>query len=282
MNPAHLVQLAITGSIVLLVFALGLRATPEEATYLLRRPAKFARAVISMYVVVPAVATLLALSFEFRRPVEIALLATAVSPVPPILPGRQLKLGGHAGYVFGLLVAMALCAIVTVPLSVRFLGWIAGRDAGIDASEVARLLGQTILAPLLAGLLVRRVAPLMAGRASPILSKVGSVLLLGGLLPILVTSAPAMWLLVGNGTIVAVLAVVAAAVGAGHWLGGEDRGERRALAVACAMRHPGVALAIGRLNFPDDTLIPAAVLVFVLQAAIVTSLYGLAVRHRRP
>jgi hypothetical protein len=36
MDLAQLIRLAITASILLLVFALGLRATPEDATYLFR------------------------------------------------------------------------------------------------------------------------------------------------------------------------------------------------------------------------------------------------------
>jgi bile acid:Na+ symporter, BASS family len=38
MDLVQLIRLAITASILLLVFALGLRATAEDATYVLRRP----------------------------------------------------------------------------------------------------------------------------------------------------------------------------------------------------------------------------------------------------
>jgi BASS family bile acid:Na+ symporter len=34
----------------------------------------------------------------------------ALSPVPPILPGKQLRFGGRANYVYGLLLAAALSA----------------------------------------------------------------------------------------------------------------------------------------------------------------------------
>jgi BASS family bile acid:Na+ symporter len=40
------------------------------------------------------------------------------------------------------------------------------------------------------------------------------------------------------------------------------------------MRHPGVALAIARLNFPDETLVPAAVGLFLLVNLLVTLPYG--------
>jgi BASS family bile acid:Na+ symporter len=46
------------------------------------------------------------------------------------------------------------------------------------------------------------------------------------------------------------------------------------LAIVSAMRQPGVALAIARTNFPDNKLVPAAILLFALVAAITTTIYG--------
>lgn len=40
-----------------------------------------------------------------------------------------------------------------------------------------------------------------------------------------------------------------------HWLGRPDPDDRTALAIASSMRHPGVALAIARLNFPEEMLV---------------------------
>jgi bile acid:Na+ symporter, BASS family len=116
MTIAELIPLVIQTSILLLVFGLGLHATLEDVTYLFRRPGLLVRALLAMGVVVPFVAAVLAAVFDLYPPVEIALLLLAVSPVPPILPGKQLKLGGHASYVYGLLVTAALFAIVLVPL----------------------------------------------------------------------------------------------------------------------------------------------------------------------
>ena len=274
MDLVQLIRLAITASILLLVFALGLRATAEDATYLFRRPARFLRGFLAMGVIVPAVAGALAALFDLAPAVEIALLAMAVSPVPPILPGKQLKLGGRSRYVFGLLVAAALVAVVFVPLAIKVLGWLFGREAHGDAGVVARVVGITVLLPLAAGLTVRRVAPMVAERIAPWTARVGNVLLLAGLLPVLIAVGPAIVSLVGNGTVLAIAAVVVTGLLAGHWLGGPDPDDRTALAIAASMRHPGVAMAIARLNFPAEPLVPAAVLLFLLVNVIVTLPYG--------
>jgi BASS family bile acid:Na+ symporter len=80
--------------------------------------------------------------------------------------------------------------------------------------------------------------------------------------------------LVGNGTVLAIAAMGVTGLLAGHWLGGPDPDDRTALAIASSMRHPGVALAIARRNFPEEPLVPAAVLLFLLVNVIVTLPYG--------
>jgi BASS family bile acid:Na+ symporter len=275
MNPAALVRLALTASILLLVFALGLRSTVADATYVIRRPRLILRGFLAMAVVVPVVAAALATLFDLRTPVRIALLALVVGPVPPLLPAKQLGRGARAQYVHGLLVAAALASIVVVPAAVEVLGWLFGREAHAPLALVARIVGTTVLLPLLAGLAVRRLAPGLAERVAPWATRAGNVLLLAGLAVVLIVTWRDVLVLIGNGTVLAMAGVVLAGLAAGHWLGGPDPADRTALALASSMRHPGLALAIARLNFPEETLVPAAVLLFILVNVILTLPYGI-------
>jgi BASS family bile acid:Na+ symporter len=274
MTIAQLIPIVVQASILLLVFGLGLHATLEDVSYLFRRPGLLVRALLAMGVVVPFVAAVLAAVFDLYPPVEIALLLLAVSPVPPILPGKQLKLGGHASYVYGLLVTAALFAIVLVPLMIEVLGRVFQREAHIAPAAIAKVVLITVLAPIVAGLAVRHFAPALAERIASFVTRLGTVLLIVGLLPILVTAWPGIVSLIGNGTILAIAAVVIAGLIAGHLLGGPDPDDRTALAIASSMRHPGVALAIAKVNFPDEKLVFAAVLLFAVMNAIVTIPYA--------
>jgi BASS family bile acid:Na+ symporter len=281
MGPGDLIRLALTASILLLVFALGMRANVEHATYLFRRPARLLRGFLAMGVVVPVVAAALAALVHLDPAVEIALLLMAVSPIPPILPSKQLELGGRSRYVFGLLVAASLLAIVVVPLAIEVLGRVFHREAHVGAGVVARVVGVTVLVPLAVGIVVRRLAPAAAERVAPRVSRVGNVLLLAGLVAVLFFMAPAIVTLVGNGTILVIALIVGTGLLAGHWLGGPDPDDRTALAIASSTRHPGVALAIARLNFPEETRVPAAVFLFLLVNALVTLPYGAWRRRQR-
>ena len=103
---------------------------------LFRQPGKLAPSLLSMNVLMPVVAALIAALFDLHAPVEIALISLAVSPVPPVLPKKQLKAGGHTSYVFGLLVAAALLAVVFVPVAVDVLGRVFGRTARVSPVNI--------------------------------------------------------------------------------------------------------------------------------------------------
>src|SRR5688500_17262339 len=159
MDGPQILKVLATTSILLLVFALGARATLADATSLVRElfrpPYWLLRALVAMYVIVPAAAVLMGLVLDLPRPIRVGLLAIAVAPIPPILPRRQLDLGGSPGHVFGLLVAVSLFAIVQVPLMVGVIGRVFGQDVSFGPGRVAGVIGVTILLPLAAGLVLR-------------------------------------------------------------------------------------------------------------------------------
>jgi len=283
MDPTQLIKLALTVSILLLVFALGMRASLADATTLLRQlfrpPYRLLRAVSAMFVLVPLVAVLMAKLLDLSLPVETAIVAMALAPIPPILPGKQLKFGGESDYVFGLLVAISLVAILIVPLSVHVIGEVFNRDAKIGFVDVAKLIAVTILAPLLAGLAVKSWAVDTANRLVPLVAHIGTVLLALALIPVLASAWPAVMALIGHGAVAAIAMVVIAASAAGHALGGPAPDERTALAFASSMRHPGVAGAIASLSVPEEPRTQAAILLYLLVAVVATSIYG-AIRKR--
>ncbi len=278
MDAQALIKAAISASILMLVFALGLRASFADATSLFRElfrpPRRLLRALIAMYIVVPAVAVGLGLLFDLSVPVRAGMLAMAIAPIPPILPGKQLKFGGSSAHVFGLLVAVSLCAIVLVPLVLGVIGQVFHHQAAFSPAQVAGLIGSTVLLPLLAGLAFRHFAPQWAERLAPWVSRLGTVLLIAGALPVLIAAAPAMAALVGDSSVLAIAALVASAIGAGYALGGPNEDERLTVAIASAMRHPGIALAIVTLNVPEAPMAGAAVLLYVLVSVVLTTLLG--------
>jgi bile acid:Na+ symporter, BASS family len=284
MHGPEIIKLLTTTSILLLVFALGAHATLADATSFIRRvfrrPYWLLRALVVMYVVVPPVAVWMGLAFDLARPVRVGLLAISIAPIPPILPGKQLKLGGSPAHVFGLLVAVSLSAIVQLPLMVGVIGWVFGKEASFGPWQVARLISVTILVPLMAGLMAQRLAPRWADLVAPWTSRLGTVLLFVVVAIVLVKTWPVMVSLMGGGALLAMIVTAATGIVAGHWLGGPDPSDRALLAVASAMRHPGIAIAVATANVPEEPRLVAAILLYVIVALVLTSLYGAAIRRR--
>lgn len=280
MSLAEVIPLLLKASIYAIVFSIGLRAGLSEATWALRHPRPLMIGVFAMFVVMPLVSAALAALFELPPPVELILVAVALSPVPPILPNKELKAGARAAQAVGLMVAAGLLAIVMVPFGAELIASWFGLDVEVPVALALKIVATSILIPLAAGLLLRAAAPKLAERIADPVGKLASAVLLLAVLLIVVKSAPAMWRLVGGGTLAAFAAFVAIGLGVGHVLGGPDDANRTVLALATASRHPAIALAIATAVAPDAPLLMPAILLYLLLGAVVTGVY-LAVRRRR-
>src|SRR5262249_8444389 len=163
-----------------------------------------------------------------------------VSPVPPFLPIKQVKSGGHAAYAIGLLVVAAALAILFVPLDVELFGLVFGIQIAISPLDVAGVVLTTVLGPLAAGLLGRRLAPAFATRIAHPVTLTGMILVVVALVPVLFVSWRGVVAVVGDGTLLAMVAFIAVGLAVGHFLGGAEPSDRLVLALATATRHPGV------------------------------------------
>lgn len=94
-----------------------------------------------------------------------------------------------------------------------------------------------------------------------------------GILFILFNALPAIPPLIGNGTVIAIIIFILIGLAAGHSLGGPDPDDRTVLALSTVSRHPGIAIAIAHINFPEQKLALAAIVLYLLVNAVVTILY---------
>ena len=264
MSLDRLVLLAIQASIFLTVFGYGLQARTDDVLFLVRRPRVLARSVLAMFVIMPIVAIAITAAFDFHPAVEIALVALAISPIPPLLPRRQVKGGGRASYAIALMAMAALLSIAFIPLAVYAIGQLFDQVFAISPGAVARLALLTVLVPLAAGMVFRALASNVADRIQRPVGLIAMVLLGVGALAILAGALPAMLALVGNGTILVIVAFVAIGLAVGHYLGGRDREDQVVLAISTAARHPAIALVIGQATHPQEKLVIGAILLYLL------------------
>jgi BASS family bile acid:Na+ symporter len=261
--------LGLQASIMLTVLGFGLTATWSQATFLFRNPTLLVRAVLSMSVVMPVVVAILVAWVDFRYPVALALVALAVSPVPPIVQKKELTAGGRMDYVVGLMVAMSVLAIVLVPLSLTILDRVFDKHGVVTVGAIAAIMAKTVLAPLAVGLALHRWWPASRKASGAVLAVAGILLAVTALI-LLVGLWPIVRTFIGNGMIVAMAVVALVGLLVGHALGGPMEADRTALAMSTASRHPAVALAVatsGTLGEIKTEL--AIILAYLVVATIV-------------
>ena len=282
MEALHeLVPLALRTSVFLIVFAIGLDVSFRDTSYLFRRPGLLLRSITAIDIIVPAFAALMVALLPLHPFVKTGIVLMAVSPFAPILPGKELKTGGRKSYVYDLLFVISTLSIVIVPVTVALLGAAFGEKASIAPGAVAKLILTSVILPLAAGMIVRRIWPARSKRAKPVISTVASIVLAVAVLPVLFAVWHSVVALIGDGTVLAILAVVAVGFLAGHLLGGPDPRDRAVLAISSASRHPGIALLIAGANFREPR-VKAVILLFLVVGLIATVFYQVWCKRRYP
>lgn len=272
MTSMQMILLAISVSIILTVFALGLDARPKDLIWLFRRPGLLVRSILSMNVFMVILAVAITFIFHLAPAVKIAIVALALSPVPPTLPKKEHKAGGIGSYGIGLMVAAALFSLILVPVWLKLLGSYFGFEVHFALGKIIPIILTKILAPLVAGTLVGKFAPKFAELILKPVKILAAVLLIGAVVPVLFVSRHAMWAMVGNGVLIAMLLFALIGILLGQFLGGPDLDNRSVLALATSARHPGIAIAIAALSFPQQK---HAVLIVILFHLIVGAIVAI-------
>lgn len=273
MKAAEVILLVVRASLALTVLAVCLNARTGDATYLLRHPILLLRSFVAMNVVMPFVALWFAIVFALNPAVKVALITLAISPVPPVLPGKALKSGGDSSYTVSLLTTMSALSIVVIPLTMACFGVLFDLPLSVRPTTIANIVVNGILIPVAIGLGTRRFVPVLANKLVRPIDIVARTMLVAGLIPLLVTTWPAVHSVVDDGTLLAIVGITAIGLGVGHTFGGPARDDRPVLALATASRHPAVAVAVASAMFPNERMVGAAVVANVVVAAIVSLPY---------
>jgi BASS family bile acid:Na+ symporter len=272
MTPQALIILALKISIVLTVLGFGLRATLSDLLCLFRKPRLLFLSLFAMFIIMPLFAILLTRLFSFTPAVAVALIAISISPVPPLLPQRITK-SGIAPYGLGLMATAGSLSIVFIPLATFLIGKYFDKPFAMSPEAIAKMIFPSVLIPLAVGMLLKRFVPAFAQRIAHPLSLVATILLVLGGLFVLIFAMPGVWLLIGNGTILAFVAFILVGLVAGHFLGGKDPDEHVPLALSTACRHPALAITIAGVNDPKEHHVLSAVLLYLLLNVVLTLPY---------
>lgn len=201
---------------------------------LVRERRLLARSLLSIFVIAPAIALAVVELIAMPNTAKVAIVALSLSILPQALPRKEHAAGGDRQYANALTLTVA---IVVVPLLAELLGQITGRPYGVPPSEIAGYVLLILGAPLVAGVLVRRVWSGAAEVLSEPLKRIAVTVALVSVVIHGVSTAPAMLGLIHPGPLVGMLLFTVGSLAVGHFLGGPDREDRIVLALESATRH---------------------------------------------
>ena len=269
--PQWLLSAMAATTVFTIMFDLGLAVGPTDFTWIRERFPLLLKGLFSVLIAVPAVAWLVAQAFELPHAAEIGILLMAISPGAPVALRRSLGAGGHRAYAPVLQVAVAMLAVVSMPLSIAAFNEYYGGRATIDPTVLAKQVFVAQLLPFSLGVALRRLLPVSGQWLEPRLRRIGGVLLV----VLLVLALIDIWqVVVGAGlrVMLAIALVTVLALAIGHLLGGPLPATRTATAISSAARNPGLALLVTTLNGAPPA-ITAAVLAYLVFSALVVIPY---------
>jgi len=263
-----LLPIALNVAIAIAIFSYALRAGPDDLRFLVRERRLMGLSLISIFIVTPAIAVAVVEWIDMPNAARLAIVALSFSIIRPTLPSKQIAAGGRGPYANALALTVAVLAIPIVPLLVNLSGKASGHPYGVPPGEIAGYVAAVVAIPLLIGLLVRWRLPGPAGRLAEPLKRLSAVISTGAVAIMVLSSLPAIWGLLGTGTIAGMALFTLGSMGVGHLMGGPEPADEVVLALSSATRHPAIALTVASANYPEQRVSHALVLCLIVNAII--------------
>jgi BASS family bile acid:Na+ symporter len=270
MGIDRIVNFLATVTLFEMMVTVGLGVTIAEVARVARDWRVVARAGLANYVIVPAAAVLLLLVFHAAPLVAAGFLIAAVCPGAPYGPPFTGMAKGNVSLAVGLMMLLAASSALFAPLLLRLLLPLVSGDREIQidvAKMIATLLGAQLL-PLGIGLFLRNRRPALADRLRTPAQRL-SLLLNVALLATILTVQFNTLIAIPPRAFVGMTALVLAGLAAGYLLGGPDRAERTAMAMATSVRNVAVTLVIAAASFPGTPAVTAATAFGLFQTILV-------------
>jgi len=271
--PGWILSIVAAATLFTVMFDLGLAIVPGEFRWVLQHPAQLLKGLFCVLIAVPVIAMVVTRVLDLPRLAEVGIVLMAISPGAPVALRRSLGAGGHRAFAPALQIAVAILAVVSMPLSIAALDEYYGAQAIIAPRHLARQVFFAQLLPLALGMVMTRMFVTTAARLAPRLHRLGGTLLIIFLVVVLIDILP---VVIGAGWhVAAAIAIVTAlALAIGHLLGGPEPATRTATAITSAARNPGLALLVLTLN-ASQPAIAATVLAYVMVSALTVIPYAI-------
>lgn len=247
---ATLAQLAVLVFVIGSMFSLGLSLTMKQVIDPLRNTRLVILALIANFVLVPALAYVLALLFNLDESLRIGLILLATAAGAPFLPKLVDAAKGNIAFSVGLMLLLMVATIIYLPLVLPLL------LGGVQVSpwDIAQSLIVLMLIPLVVGLFIKARYEEVAAKIQPIFGMASNLALLTLTVLGLVLNFSSMIALVGTFGILAGIVLIIISLVIGYLMGGAEQGDKSVIGLGTAQRNISAALVVAAQNFDTDVI----------------------------
>ena len=250
-------------SIMLLLTALGLRSRPVDTLMLIRNPLLGVRAVLAMFVFVPACTLLMTWSLPLEPAIRASLLAMSVAPLCPTNFRAAAETDGD--YMLGLQFFAAVVSLAAVPAMMAVAERIYDFETHYPIGRIAFIILKQIGLPLTFGMGLTFLLGDKSKRVALWLERIGYIAMITAMALILYFILPKVWYMSVNGRLLSVVAFTGFVLLGGHLFGGPDRGSRDNLIMGSVQRHPVISLLIATTVVPaEEATMMIVIVMFIL------------------
>lgn len=267
-------------TVLMLMVSVGMSLSPRQLMENWRRltPSLWARLLVATFLAPPLLALALGRLLPLDTAATVGLFLIGVAPGAPLMTRGVAKKGFDMQIAASYQVWGALLTPVMVPLLIAAGGWLYERDIWVPPMKILALIAMQQFAPLLAGVMLMRLAPAFSTRIQSVLNVVGNVLFIVMIVAVLCKMGPA--LLKANPWVALAAPLLAAGcLFSVRLLMGRWTPVVQTLSICNANRHVGLALLLAGQEIRDQRPVPT-IAAYALAAALVMWAYAkLAPRH---
>jgi BASS family bile acid:Na+ symporter len=261
------------------MLARGLDTRKGDLWYLGARPALLLKSLLSVFVIVPLIATAVIILVRPEKATAIGMLLLAASPVAPMALKIILKAGGDREYALDLHFILALLMIVTTPITIELLSILTGFRLEISPEAVAGVVGLSILLPIVSGIIAGRLFPVPTGKMIKPLEIISNFFSMAVNIIVLLFTYKLLFML-NIVSYVAIALMVLGALIAGHLIAKGRPGEQATLALESATGNFGVVLLIVSTFTTLDKALPV-IIPYIIISVIICLIYILYMKKKQ-
>jgi predicted Na+-dependent transporter len=247
------------GAVFLLMMSVGMSLRYDKIISACRRMrwSVWVRLLLATFIVPPAIALLLPHIFPLTLPEMAGLFMVGVAPGAPLMTRNIAKKGFDMHLAAGYQLWGALLIPVMIPLVVFATGKLYDRDIWIPPRVLLTEIAEKQFLPLLLGMVLAYLLPIMAAKLQPAMTVIGNVVLTVAIVVFLFKMGPVALKALTPWLPVAALVLAVGSVLAIRFLLRADVVTDRTLAICNANRHVGLALLLSGQYLHAKAALPA-------------------------